>query len=208
MARAAGNRLHVANGARLWTHDVVRVGETNSRLTTCPADENIVTVAGGPLGEAFWDMGGAPLAIGATLGPHAPSRDNKLFLYPGANVVKVGRIAIGEGTGTTTDNAIVLAGGAISAKSLCMFKNNGIDVILPPSGLQPVRIEGDITVGDGAFVNPRALADAKGGRYQILGWGGNANDISKLRLHAKADGRKWKLETDETNKKVFLIFTP
>jgi hypothetical protein len=213
--RAVGNRLVLANGARIWTSGEVRVGSTNTRWTSCTAEENIVIVAGGRSGAATWDMGGAVLSVGVVYQADAPARGNKFVLQPDGRVINAGNIFIGRGKGTLTDNALVLAGGSISGKSLTIAKDNGIDVALSASGLKPILIEGDVAVAEGAYINPQIAASRDGvappsaGRHLILAWQGVAKDIAaNLKLHENANTRRWKLEIDEENKRVFLAYTP
>ena len=208
-ATSVGNRLTLANGARLHSTRDVKIGETNTRNPGIPAVGNAITVA-----SAFWDMGGGPLFIGLITNADSPSRDNKLILRPDARVVNAGQIFIGAGRGTRTDNTLVLAGGSIAGRSLNISAGNGIDVLHSQAGIKPILLEGDIAVEAGAYVYPRAAPAAAGGaaapagRITLIAWKGAAKDIDKLKLHPKTDARKWKLEIDETNKRVSLTHTP
>ena len=207
-ASAIGNRLVVADGTRVFTKDEIRVGSTNSRQTYCRAEHNTITVAGGKSGASVWDMGGAMLSVGVVYGADSPARNNKFILQPDGRVINAGAIIIGRGKGTLTDNMLSLAGGSINGKSLTIASGNGIEALLSSAGLKPIAIEGDVTISAGAYVQPRAAAGVVAGRHLILAWKGAAKDIANLKLHEKTDTRKWKLEIDEPNKRVFLNYTP
>ena len=204
----ASNRLVIANGARASTKGIVQIGVGTSNHLNIRAEGNTIQLAGGKDGPALWDMGGGELVIGHATGRTSSALNNKFILYPNSQATSAGAISIGRGIGPTSGNAIVLAGGGITAKSLYIAKNNGIDVTLTSAGIKPILIEGAVSFDDaGAKIIPTAMPGAQAGRYPLLGWKGEAKNIAKLSLDDNADKRKWKLEIDEANKRVFLVFT-
>ncbi|MCL1910566.1 MAG: hypothetical protein FWG05_06500, partial [Kiritimatiellaeota bacterium] len=206
-----GNRLILANGARIISKNEIKVGETISQHVHGLAEDNSILIAGGKLGAAIWDMGDGTLSIGTVLNQDSPSRGNKVILQPEGHIINAGAIVIGNGRGTRVGNALVLAGGSISGKSLHVSKDNGIEALVTKTGIKPILIEGDIAIEDGAYIYPRSSTGAaapSAGRHTVIAWKGNAPDIAKLKLHPKTDSRKWKLEIDNQNKRLILFHTP
>lgn len=201
-----GNRLILANGAKLFSTDLVQVGVNGNSSKGNESTENSILIAGGQSSPTLWDMGGAGLYIGSASGWNANSKKNKLILMPGAVVKNVGALVIGRGEGNFKENAIVLAGGIITAKSLSISELNGIDVALTSAGIKPILIETDVTFDFDTYVLPKASPDAKGGSYPLLGWKGNAKNLDKLKLAKSVDKKKWHLEIQEDNKRIYLNY--
>lgn len=200
------NRMIVANGARLFSSGSVHVGLNSNPGKSSTAEDNIVQVAGGELGGTVWNLGGGNLLIGSAGAWSAASKNNKFVLLPGAAVVNVGVLAIGRGEGDFKGNALVLAGGIITANSLAISELNGIDVVLQAAGIKPILIETDVKFDYDTFITPQAAAGAKSGRYPLLGWKGKATNLDKIKLAKGADKKRWTLEILEDQKKIYLNY--
>lgn len=201
-----GNRLILANGAKLFSTDAVQVGANDNRNKASESEDNSILVAGGKLGWTLWDFGGAGLYIGSATAWNANCKNNKFILGPGAQVKNVGALVIGRGDGNFKENALVLAGGMISAKSLTVREKNGIEVSLTPAGIKPILIETDVTFDYDTYILPTASPGMKSGKIPLLGWKGKAKHLDKLKLAKGVDKKKWTLEIQESNKRIFLDF--
>jgi hypothetical protein len=204
--KSSKNRMIVANGAKLFSSGSVHVGLNSNAGKGSEAEDNIVQIAGGELGNTVWNMGGGSLLIGSAGAWNAASKNNKFVLLPGSAVVNVGVLAIGRGEGDFKGNALVLAGGIITANSLAVSELNGIDVVLSPSGIKPILIDTDVKFDYDTFITPQAAAGAKSGRYPLLGWKGKATNLDKIKLAKGADKKRWTLEILEDQKKIYLNY--
>ncbi len=200
------NRLILANGAKLFSTDVVQVGANGSSNKTIVSADNSILIVGGELGLTLWDLGGAALYIGSASGWNASCKHNKFILKSGAQVKNVGALIIGRGEGNFKENAIVLAGGMITAKSLSVNKQNGIEVALTPAGIKPILIETDVSFDSDTYVLPKASPSMKSGSFPLLGWKGKSKNLDKLKLAKGVDKNTWTLEIQEANKRIFLNF--
>ncbi len=201
-----GNRLILTNNAKIFSTALVQVGVNNNSNKNNESSDNSILVTGGESGTSLWDLGGAGLYIGSASGWNANSRDNKFILGPGSQIKNVGSLVIGRGEGNFKNNALVLAGGALTAKSLTITELNGIEVTLTSAGIKPLLIETDVTFDYDTTIFPKASPDAKSGSYPLLGWKGKSKNLDKLKLAKSVDKNKWYLEVQEDSKRMYLNY--
>ena len=201
--RSVGNHLDIVDGGKVFSTLDSGIGLSLSYSpNNCGVEGNYALVAGGENGDSFWDIGGNTLRIGASNGYGAKSAGNYLEVRAGGSVTNVAALEIGSSDlNSNSDNFIRLAGGKVTAETLRVKTNNGIEAHIGTNGVNKIIIAGDAVFSPDTFIRPIASSGAPVGEYEILTAG---KIIDKgLRIAPDADQSAWQLKIKDNSVRVF-----
>ncbi len=206
--------LIVTNSGSLFTRGGVSIGLAYLNSVNKVyrfAHTNSVHVVGGSLGNSLWDVNGQALVIGNSPAAQAGATANANWLRvsAGGTVQNAGTITIGNRAGYTSDNVLILNGGAINAENLVVGQDNGLAVDIGSDGIQPLTLTGNATFNTGSYIAPVLSDPAKLGQtFALISASGRiaTNNVS-LVLPAR-NSLTWKLHLSEDEKVLSLSVYP
>jgi len=131
---------------------------------------------------------------GIRLGVKSTSQDNRLILGPGGTIETP---YVRVGLDGALSNAVVFAGGSITADELTVYKGNAFIVEASLAEFVPSEIT-SVTLEEDIFLTPVDTCSGIGNRVFELLRATNITGHEKLRLAPGVNPRQWKLAATAT----------
>ena len=206
---AWGNGLVVTNGASFSSGGEVNIAYPHNDSNRVGFG-NFAYVAGGPLGNATWNMNNAHLFIGNNRSSNSfHAWSNRFTVATGGVVTGINNIEVGRQTfANTIDNALVLAGGEMEAVSLTVWPQNRLDVVVGPEGVKPVVLTGAATFGANTFLDAKTSGRPKFGIHDIIRAPNTTISTNNITFRPPNDPNSWKLLLRDNNSTLSISVSP